>query len=991
MSFSFKSVFRASLAAKTVALAAMVLLVVLAVFASGKWKDRGKVLRVGFSQFAPYVIVNEAGQPEGLAVEMVKRAARVSGVPIRWVLLTGEIDAALTKGDIDLYPLLTLTDNRKKDFYYSQAWWENEIALISVQEHPLRFAADTSGKRVAIRGLPILKTLAEKLFPKAQLVTVPRMEDMVGALCNGGVDGIFLDLRLLESQLLKGTSQCPGHALYVASIPNGSLSLATIARPSESRFVDPLYEAIVQFSADGTLSEIASKWSLYNPYQTRHVKEALDAQHRASLMRFGLMALITILILISYQTQRIGRSRAVANSARLLAEESQHRFDAFMRYMPAVAFIKNAEGHLEFINDAFCRLFGLAPDHVLGKADHDLWPAKMAARFRENDVKVLSSNGPAEMLEEVLDEAGQLRTFLSHKFSFVNSMGNLLLGGVAIDVTERLEAENALRLSQFSIDCADDTMLWIDETGKIFNANRAACRTLGYEEKELVSLHISRVDPLVELNGFALSRTKLKAMGSLTVESIHRRKDGVTFPVEIRQNFLEFQGHEYSCCMSRDITERKRAEAELSRQALHDALTGLPNRRYLEKRLASIIEQARSRHQNVGVVYLDLDGFKLVNDTLGHAVGDQLLKKVALRLQESLRGSDMLFRMGGDEFTLVLNDVSDQPTVALIAHKVLANLHECFTIEPHDLSITASLGISMFPCDGDDESQLLCSADAAMYESKRQGKNRIQFFTREMGEQARERLDLENNLRRAVSRNELSLDYQPEFCIHTGKILRHEALLRWNHPTLGSIPPLKFIPIAEETALIVPIGTWVLEQACRRAHSWQADAEGVGVGVNVSLLQFARTDFVETVTDILTKTGLNATLLELELTESVLMRNVEDTAEKVSRLRSLGVSVSIDDFGTGYSSLSYLQKLPINNLKIDRSFIRDIVSDANAIALTGALISMAHSLGMKVVVEGIETAGQLEAIQKLGCDVGQGFLLGMPSAVPALMQQSVAA
>lgn len=991
MTYFPKMLFRASPAAKAIAIAAMVLLACIAVLASGRWKERGKVLRVGYSQFAPYVIVNETGQPEGLAVEMVRRAARVSGVPIRWVLVNGEIDAALRQGQIDLYPLLTLTDKRKTDFYHSEPWWENEIALISLQDHPLRSATDATGKRLAIRGLPVLKALAEKLFPKSQLVIVPKMENMIGALCKGDVDGFFLDLRLLESQLLKGTSQCPGHALFVASIPNGSLSLATLARYSESRSADRIYEEIAKFSADGTLSEIASKWSLYNPYQTRHVKDILDVQHRASLMRYGLVALVAILILISFQTQRIRRSRAVADCARLLAEESQHRFDAFMRYMPAIAFIKNSEGRMEFVNNAFCRVFRMTPEKVLGKLDHELWPVDLADRFRENDQRVLSSNNGEEIQEEVRDETGQAHTFLSYKFSFVNSAGNSLLGGVAIDVTERLAAENALKLSQFSIDCADDTILWIDETGKIFNANRAACRTLGYEEQELVGLHISKIDPLIEMNGFAASRARLKTAGSLMVESIHRRSDGVTFPVEIRQNFLEFQGHQYSCCMSRDITERKRAEAELSRQALHDELTGLPNRRYLEKRLASAIDQARARQQSVGVVYLDLDGFKLVNDTLGHAAGDQLLKKVAARLQESLRKSDMLFRMGGDEFTLVLNDVTDQPTVALIAHKILANLHECFTVEAHDLNITASLGVSIFPRDGRDESELLRSADAAMYESKRQGKNRIQFFTPEMGEQAHERMELENNLGRAVSRNELSLHYQPEFCIHTGRILRHEALLRWDHPALGTIPPLKFIPVAEETALIVPIGTWVLEQACRSASKWQADAEGVGVAVNVSLLQFARADFVETVTDILLKTGLNATLLELELTESVLMRNVEDTAEKVSRLRSLGVSVAIDDFGTGYSSLSYLQKLPINNLKIDRSFIKDIAFDSNAIALTGAMISMAHSLGMKVVVEGIETAGQLIAIQRLGCDIGQGFLLGMPSAVPALMEECVAA
>jgi len=799
------------------------------------------------------------------------------------------------------------------------------------------------------------------------------MEDMVSTLCKGEVDAFFIDLRLLESQLLKGTSKCDGHALHVASIPNGSLSLGTLAHPSVSHAADRLYEQIARLSADGTLSEIASRWSIYNPYQSRHVKDTLEAQHRAELFRYGLVGMVLISILIGTQTQRIRKARAVAESARAQAEESNQRFDAFMRYMPAVSFIKDAHGRFSFVNEAFCSMFQRAPEQILGKSDRELWPAQLADQFRENDRRVLANDRCEELLETALLHSGEMRSFLSYKFPFSHPSGERFLGGVAIDITERLRAEEALKLSQFSIDCSQDTMLWIDNQGLVFNANRAACRLLGYERDRLIGLHVADIDPLIDRNSFFLSREELKKAGSLIVESIHRRKDGTTYPVEIRQNFLEFQGQEYSCCMCRDITERKQAEQELSRQARHDALTGLPNRRLLEVRLDEAIDTARQQNSSVSVLYLDLDGFKLVNDTLGHGVGDQLLKQVAVRLTASLRDSDMLFRMGGDEFTAIITGYAGQSTVAETAHKLLADLHQSFSVEDNDLSVSASIGVSTFPADGGGGGELLRKADAAMYESKRQGKNRIHFYTPEMGEAARELLELENHLRRALDREEFSLVYQPEFCMESGKIVRHEALLRWKHPTLGNVLPSKFIPIAEDTTLIVPIGKWVLSEACGRASEWQSTGSaGVGVAVNVSLLQFIRPDFIDTINEVLDSTGLHPSLLELELTESVVMNNMEEVGEKIACLRSLGVSVSVDDFGTGYSSLSYLRQLPIDSLKIDRSFIRDIAIDANALSLTNAMVSIAHSLGMKVVVEGIETPAQLAAVKRLGCEVGQG-------------------
>jgi diguanylate cyclase (GGDEF)-like protein len=411
-------------------------------------------------------------------------------------------------------------------------------------------------------------------------------------------------------------------------------------------------------------------------------------------------------------------------------------------------------------------------------------------------------------------------------------------------------------------------------------------------------------------------------------------------------------------------------------------LTGLPNRRCFETQLGQCIAFANQTGAGLAVFYFDLDGFKLINDTLGHGVGDAVLKLLARRIEAGVRKGDTLARMGGDEFTLIAPGIDSPESARILADKLFACLFESFVVDGHELLLTASLGISMFPADGRDGVTLLQNADAAMYEGKRQGRNRRQFFNPAINVTVRERLELENCLRRALGRGELALHYQPEISLVSGEILRYEALLRWNSPSLGTVPPVKFIPIAEETGLIVPIGTWVLEEACRHAGRLFDSGSAAGVAVNVSSVQFSRPDFIDTVRAALETTGLAPSLLELELTESVVMKGPEDVAEKVAWLRHIGVSISIDDFGTGYSSLSYLQTLRVDNLKIDRSFIGNIPADAHALSLTQALVSLAHGLGMQVVVEGVETWQQLDAVKKMGCDLAQGYFIGRPA--PAL-------
>jgi diguanylate cyclase (GGDEF)-like protein len=436
--------------------------------------------------------------------------------------------------------------------------------------------------------------------------------------------------------------------------------------------------------------------------------------------------------------------------------------------------------------------------------------------------------------------------------------------------------------------------------------------------------------------------------------------------------------------LERRNAEKKSFEAKLEFQALNDALTGLPNRRLFSDRLSQTLAVASREARIVALLYIDLDGFKLVNDSLGHPVGDALLVQVATRLQSRVRKSDTLARLGGDEFTVILGAIHAKEDAAIVAKSLLDVLVAPFFVDEHEITIAASIGISVFPENAKDAADLLQQADSAMYSAKRNGKNRAMYFTPDLGTWVRERLNLENQLRGAVVRDEIKIHYQPEFDVTSNRLIRFEALARWIHPTLGMISPTKFIPIAEETGLIVTIGAYVMARACAEAVSWQAiSPHPVQVAVNVSSVQFARDSFMEEVVEVLKSTGLRPQLLQLELTESVMLRGVHRSAETMKRLGALGISLAIDDFGTGYSCLSYLPALPFDALKIDRSFVKDLNSKPQSVAMVHSLVTLAHNIGMRVIVEGVEEPEQLELIKQLGGTEIQGYLLGRPTPNPS--------
>jgi diguanylate cyclase (GGDEF)-like protein/PAS domain S-box-containing protein len=552
-------------------------------------------------------------------------------------------------------------------------------------------------------------------------------------------------------------------------------------------------------------------------------------------------------------------------------------------------------------------------------------------------------------------------------------------------IIQRRQAESENKYRVLFEDSADATWL-MDEKG-FLNCNSAALQMFGYSAGAEM-MHPADISPPTQPDGtpsLAAAEQKIANAflnGKERFEWLHQRKNGNIFPAEVCLTALTLSGLPRLLATVRDITERKVAEERIQFLAYYDALTGLPNRTLLQDRLAKTLAGARRQKGKVGLLFLDLDGFKNINDSLGHAVGDLLLQEVAERLKTWGREQDTVARLGGDEFLIMLTDVKDVPDAAVAAERLMDAMTTEFVVQGHSLTVSCSIGISIFPEHGADGETLITRADAAMYSAKDYGRNNFRFFTEDMNTQAVERLTLQNGLRMALQNEELFLVYQPQMDIATGRITGLEALLRWQHPDLGLVPPDKFIRIAENSGLIVPIGEWVLRTACRQARKWQDEGlPAVSVAVNVSAVQFRQQGFCELIRSVLHETGLAAQCLELELTESLLLANADVTLSVLRELKSMGLTLAIDDFGTGYSNFTSLRQFGVSKLKIDRSFISDVATNPDDSAITAAIISMAKSLRLRVIAEGVENEAQMSVLRRNRCDEIQGYYFSKPLAV----------
>jgi diguanylate cyclase (GGDEF)-like protein/PAS domain S-box-containing protein len=552
---------------------------------------------------------------------------------------------------------------------------------------------------------------------------------------------------------------------------------------------------------------------------------------------------------------------------------------------------------------------------------------------------------------------------------------------------EAMESSN--RLGKILDQSANEIFVFAADTLKFIQVNKGACHNLGYSEDELRSMTPIDIKPEYTEDQFRqLVRPLLSGKkNSLLFQTLHKRKDGSTYPVEVRLQLTRVGDDSMFVSIIMDITDRRAAEEQINFLAFHDELTHLPNRNLFLDRLQQAIFEADRTEHLVAVLFLDLDRFKTINDSLGHTVGDQVLIQAAKRLNSVLRAGDTISRLGGDEFSIVLSDIHNVMDCTLIAEKLVDCMSKPLVIGDRELVVTVSIGITIYPFDNAEIQGLLKNADMAMYHAKEAGRNNFQFYSSSMADKASERMGLEMSLRRALNEGELVLHYQPILDMTSGEIVGVESLVRWMHPQRGLMGPDKFISIAEETGLIVPLGQWVLRTTCE--HAKVLDDMGLIIpkfAVNLSPRQFRDPNLIQGIRDIFKESGFNPKRLDLEITENLLMGDTDTVREQLYELTKLGIELSIDDFGTGYSSLSYLRQLPISNLKIDRSFVKDLPDNADDSAIVSSTISMAHYLGMKTVAEGIETREQLRFLKHAGCDIAQGYLISRPLPLDELGQ-----
>jgi diguanylate cyclase (GGDEF)-like protein/PAS domain S-box-containing protein len=537
------------------------------------------------------------------------------------------------------------------------------------------------------------------------------------------------------------------------------------------------------------------------------------------------------------------------------------------------------------------------------------------------------------------------------------------------------------------VEGAAEGILTLDKQGFVMRCNTATEKMFGYRPGEIIGIPLGKLLTADSASRCIRPDGALYPVTGLSLEA--QNKNGETLPVLLSLSTFIYREARYFTAIIQNISERVMFEKHLAQLAYYDSLTGLPNRRLFHDRLSQSLNRAKRNEKLVGIMFLDLDHFKDINDTLGHLFGDRLLQEVTKRLLELVRTDDTVARLGGDEFTIILENLSNIVDAESVAEKILHALRRPFQLGEHEIYVTTSIGITLYPMDDNDIEKLIMNADGAMFQAKSHGRNTYELYTAKIFSDAAERLALETAFRKAVGAEDFLLQYQPEFTLHyqpeidrySGEVVGAEALVRWQHPELGLLSPGHFISLAEETGLIVRLGEWVLRTACKQAVAWRkAGFPAFQVAVNVSALQFRNRDIVQQIGKILEETGLEARYLELELTESMIFDNNEGLITILRDLKTMGITLSIDDFGTGHSSLSNLQLLPVDKVKIDVSFIRNVTTNEHDATIVLGIIEMAHKLGLKVVAEGVETEAQLAYLHSHGCDIMQGYHLSRPMA-----------
>jgi diguanylate cyclase (GGDEF)-like protein/PAS domain S-box-containing protein len=699
-------------------------------------------------------------------------------------------------------------------------------------------------------------------------------------------------------------------------------------------------------------------------------------------------AMIVIILAVFKQSTLLREHDLLKIITRKL-EETEQQKNLILKTLPDLVWLKDTQGHYLMCNPVFEQFFGATEAEILGKTDFNFVDAELASFFRQKDKEAMSAAKPSRNEEWVTFASDGHRALLDTVKTPLTNINGEVIGvlGIARDITEREASIQQLYLVNFALNHVKEAAYLADEHSRFHYVNDEACRILGYSREELLNLRVIDVDKNTsQIEQWRDFWNDLITQKMVTFESNHQTRDGGLFNVEINANYFEFSGQAYILGLVRDISARKQTEEQIRSLVYLDALTKLPNRRMLLERLEQELSSCKLNQEYGALMILDLDHFKTLNDTQGHDVGDQLLIEVAQRLTNHVRQEDLVCRLGGDEFVILLDPLGKDVTKAInraeaFAEKIRFILNQPYSLDGKDTNFQSSTSIGLSLFNGNDASVavILKQADVSLYQAKAAGRNAIRTFNPEMQATLETRTIMEAALRQALEKNEFKIFYQPQVNL-SGNLIGAEALLRWFPADQGMVSPAQFIPLAEETGLIIPIGKWVLGMACTQLKSWQRDkrTKDLIISVNVSARQFHQIDFVETVQHCIVTSGIDPAKLKLELTESVILDNVDQVISKMNQINALGVGFSLDDFGTGYSSLSYLKHLPIDQVKIDQSFVRDLTVDINDAAIVQAILAMCSSLNLQVIAEGVETEMQRDFLIKHGCKSFQGYLYSKP-------------
>jgi diguanylate cyclase (GGDEF)-like protein/PAS domain S-box-containing protein len=946
-------------------------------------------LRVGVYSNEPKIFVNASGQASGIFVDLLQLVASREQWKLKYVPCTWQacLDA-LRAGELDLMPDVARTPEREGlyDFHTLPVLhsWSQIYRAPGSAIHSL---FDLQGKRVAVlRGSVQRATFVNMLDSfgiQASMVDAPSLMDAFALVQRGEADAVI-------SNHLFGNFHSARYGVADSGIVFQPAMLFFATGPGRNPDVLAAIDRSVQdwrSGADPSYTRVLRHWGGQEPAVKMPVVLWWSL---GALAVFSLLAGLMVLVL----------RRQVQERTRHL-QTSEQKLATILDSVGAFIYIKGKDYRYQYANQQTFQLFGCSGQDVVGLEDSAFFDAATTARLRANDKRVLEGGETLEAEETNTQQGGgQTRTYLSVKIPLRHADGRIhALCGISTDITERRRSEESLQIAATVFESFEG-MIVTGPDQRILKANQSFARLTGYSVDELVGLtpkhlHSDRHDAQF----YAAMQSTLRSQGAWQGEVWNRRKDGQEYPAWITITTVRSADGDITHYVGTqtDISSRKAAEEEIRVLAFYDPLTGLPNRRLMTDRLQHSLATSVRSGAGGALLFVDMDNFKDLNDTQGHEVGDQLLRQVAARLGGCVRTGDTVARLGGDEFVLLLEGLSPAPHEAAaqaesVGRTVLQALSQSYLLDGHAHHSSCSIGVALYADALGSVDELLKRGDLAMYQAKGAGRNTMRFFDPRTQAAVTARTAMESGLREALRDGQFLLHYQAQISQHDG-IVGAEALVRWQHPQRGLVPPGEFIPVAEASGLIVPLGTWILRTACQQLMDWSQDPLTAHwtLAVNVSARQFRHSHFVDEVLGVLDETGANPRLLKLELTETLLLDDVEDTIERMTTLRALGLGFSLDDFGTGYSSLSYLKRLPLDQLKIDQGFVRDLLTDANDATIARTIVTLAQSLDLGVIAEGVETEAQRDMLASLGCHTWQGYLFGRPGPASALRLAAEAA